>query len=236
MDEIPKAVWQIHAKLNEKEMRLKAKERALQACEDALIAREKAITIRENAIDEKVLKFGLHEYDPKLSSAKNGGGNIDQRSKRSDHLLPSFAANTQCPKDSSDTELEVEAAAACENQEAKENDCAPESNIRSLNEVLPEKHISITDPESMSSQLLHLFDNLDKVGAQKNSCGISLVRKHAIWISMRIKLLFLSMLQAMKILWREQLANLIQRKRPAARRRFYCRKSKIIELLNLEIM
>ena len=178
MDEIPKAVWQIHAKLNEKEMKLKAKERALQACEDALIAREKAITIRENAIDEKVLKFGLHEYDPKLSSAKNGGENIDQRSKRSDHLLPSFAANTQCPKDSSDTELEVEASAVCENQEAKENDCAPESNIRSLNEVLPEKHISITDPESMSSQLLHLFDNSNKVGAQKNSCGISLVRKH----------------------------------------------------------
>ena len=178
MDEIPKAVWQIHAKLNEKEMRLKAKERALQACEDALIAREKAITIRENAIDEKVLKFGLHEYDPKLSSAKNGGENIDQRSKRSDHLLPSFAANTQCPKDSSDTESEVEASAACENQEAKENDCAPESNIRSLNEVLPENHISISDPESMSSQLLHLFDNSNKVGAQKNSCGISLVRKH----------------------------------------------------------
>ena len=125
MDEIPKAVWQIHAKLNEKEMRLKSKERALQACEDALIAREKAITT-ENAIDEKVLKFGLHGYDPKLSSAKMVV-NIDQRSKRVTTFL--LLQQIHNVKDFSDTELEVEAAAVCENQEAKENDCAPESKF-----------------------------------------------------------------------------------------------------------
>ena len=55
MTAIPNAVWQIHAKLNKKELHLKAKERALQACEDALVAREKAITIRENAIEQKIL-------------------------------------------------------------------------------------------------------------------------------------------------------------------------------------
>lgn len=178
MDEIPKAVWQIHAKLNEKEMRLKAKERALQACEDALIAREKAITIRENAIDEKVLKFGLHDYDPKLSVTKNDGC-MEQRSKRGEHLLPSFAANTQCPKDSSDTEADVETTAACESQDAKQNSCAPESNSQSSNVILPGNGISATDPESMSSQLLHLFDNSKKQDWHKSNFGLSTVHKHA---------------------------------------------------------
>jgi hypothetical protein len=157
MSAIPKAIREIHAKLSEKDLHLKAKERALHACENALIARENAITIRENAIEQKILRLGLHEYDPKNFNENVHGENKTIRS----NLLPSFAANTRCPRNNV---YDEESATNISHKNSDRNSCCTINNKAENHESSSccKRNIEVdsenmTDPESMSSQLLHLF-------------------------------------------------------------------------------
>ena len=179
MTAIPNAVWQIHAKLNKKELHLKAKERALQACEDALVAREKAITIRENAIEQKILNLGLHEYDPEnidsnAQSSKNSY-NFGNKQKVKGNLLPSFASNTRCPRslgidDNESTDVKNECISSDDDTDTTN------AHINEKNDYIEtepcENNTKNMEPESMSSQLLNLFKGATKAKKDngRNDC------------------------------------------------------------------